>query len=257
MNKGWIKIHRSICDNIVFTDPDVLRLWIWFLCNAAYEEHEIFFNGKSIKLYPGDVPFGRKMLAKKMRTTESKVYRTTKKLEMCGKVNIKSNNKFSIASIVNWGKYQDRQNESEQQFEQQTNNRRTTNRTTNEQQTNTTKEGKEIKEYKEGEEVRARSREDTPPTPPTTLEEIRLFCSERNSSVNPVRFYNYNASRNWQGVADWKLKIEEWEQNEYASEDKAKADKLGAYMSAGRHGEELDLGAFDEAVSDGGWTYEV
>lgn len=133
-------------------------------------------------------------------------------------------------------------------------NKVTTRLATNEQQTNnkratTTKEYKKIKEYKEGGEeyACARAREEAP-TPPT-LEEIRIFCSERNSSVNPARFYNYNAVRNWKGVTDWKSKIEEWEGNEYASEDKAKTDKLNAYISGAASNNsfsDIDLDMFDE-----------
>ena len=257
MNKGWIKIHRGICDSAIFNDAEALKLWIYILCNAAHKDHDTIYYGKVVHLKKGEFITGRKVLSQKLCTTEYRVHRTLLLLEKLGNVHITSNNRFTLVSVVNWGKYQDdikKFNSKSTANQQQINNRSTT----NQQQTNTTEECKECKECKEGEEVytRARSREDTPPTPPT-LEEIRLFCSERCSSVNPVRFYNYNASRNWQGVADWKLKIEEWEQNEYASEDKAKADKLGAYTSAGSHGKELDLGAFDEAVSDGGWTYEV
>ena len=265
MNEGWVKIYRSICESPVFTDAEALRLWIYILCNAAHKEHDVLYYGKIVHLEKGQFITGRKILAQKFQTSESKVYRKLQLLKRLGNVNIISNNSFSLVTVVNWEKYQDNfesLNNEQTTNEQQANNRRTT----DEQQTNTTEECKELKEcIKGGEEyacARARACEEapTPPTPPT-LEEIRLFCSERNSSVNPARFYNYNAVRNWKGVTDWRLKLEEWESNEYASEDKAKAEKLSTYMSAGGHGEHLNLDMFDEArgpeKDTGGWVYEV
>lgn len=250
MNEGWIKVYRGICDSPVFTDADALRLWIYILCNAAHREHDTLYCGKIVHLEKGQFITGRKVLAQKFRTSESKIYRTLQLLQSLGNVNITSNNKFSLVTVVNWEKYQDNfesPNNKRTTDEQQMNNKRTT----NEQQTNTTEEWKELKEcIKGGEEYACvRAREEAP-TPPPTLEEIRNFCSERNSSVNPARFYNYNAVRNWKGVTDWKSKIEEWESNEFASEDKAKTDKLNAYISGAASNDsrsDVDLDMFDEA----------
>ena len=73
-------------------------------------------------------------------------------------------------------------------------------------------------------------------TPPPSLAEIRDFCSERNSSVNPVRFYNYYSRVGWASVGDWQLKIQEWENNEFASADKSKREKLETYLAGSSGG---------------------
>ena len=59
-------------------------------------------------------------------------------------IHIKSNNKYSVITIVNWNVYQGSDTESEQQNEQQMNNKRTT----NEQQMNTNKKDKKEKKEK-------------------------------------------------------------------------------------------------------------
>lgn len=54
---------------------------------------------------------------------------------------------------------------------------------------------------------------------PPTLDEIRAYCRQRNSSVDPVQFYDYftaDPSRAWidakgQPVLNWKQKIVTWE----------------------------------------------
>lgn len=52
-------------------------------------------------------------------------------------------------------------------------------------------------------------------TPPT-LDEIRAYCKERNSSVDPQQFYDYFTAGNWidskgKPVLAWKQKIITWE----------------------------------------------
>lgn len=54
---------------------------------------------------------------------------------------------------------------------------------------------------------------------PPTLDEVRAYCRQRNSSVDPVQFYDYftaDPSRAWidakgQPVLNWKQKIVTWE----------------------------------------------
>ena len=51
---------------------------------------------------------------------------------------------------------------------------------------------------------------------PPTLEDIRAYCQERNSSVDPVKFYEYFTVGNWKDskgnpVKNWKQKLITWE----------------------------------------------
>ena len=73
-------------------------------------------------------------------------------------------------------------------------------------------------------------------TPPPSLAEIQDFCLGRNSSVNPVRFFNYYSRVGWTSVGDWRLKIQEWENNEFASADKSKREKLETYLAGSSGG---------------------
>ncbi len=128
MTDGWIKLNRSICDSAVFADAEVLKLWIWILCNAAYEEHDTIYSGRAVHLNEGELITSRKELSQKLRTAESKAYRTLQLLQELGNVNIKSNNKFTLVSVVNWGKFQGKTkaaNSKRTANEQQTNNKRT------------------------------------------------------------------------------------------------------------------------------------
>lgn len=104
---GWIKLHRAVVDSAVFDDAEVLKVWIWLLCNVSYEDHEIIYGGSVVQIKKGQLITGRKKLAQQLKMSESKVYRALNLLEALGNVNIKPNNRFSLITLINWAKYQD------------------------------------------------------------------------------------------------------------------------------------------------------
>lgn len=73
-----------------------------------------------------------------------------------------------------------------------------------------------------GEIKRARkSKKATEPPKPPTLDEVKAYCAERSSSVDPVQFWEYFNAGNWKDsegkpVLAWKQKLLTWEKNERA-----------------------------------------
>lgn len=90
MNEGWIKLHRTIRQSAVFDDPDVLRVWIWILCEASFEARDTIADGTVIHLKPGQLIGGKRRIAAKIGSTESRVYRAIKLLEKLGSVSVRS-----------------------------------------------------------------------------------------------------------------------------------------------------------------------
>lgn len=74
-------------------------------------------------------------------------------------------------------------------------------------------------------------------TPPT-LDEVKAYCAERNSPVDPIQFFEYFNAGNWidskgQKVTSWKQKLITWESyNNKASpkEEKGKFDDIAARL---------------------------
>ena len=122
---GWLKLYRSILDSAVFQDAEVLKVWIWLLCNVAFEQHDTICYGKVIHLKPGQIATGRKKIAQCTDLNETKVYRALTALKSLGNIEIKATNKYSIITVVNWDKYQD-ENGKRTSSEQQTNSKTTT-----------------------------------------------------------------------------------------------------------------------------------
>lgn len=121
---GWLKLYRSILDSAVFQDAEILKVWIWLLCNVAFEQHDTICYGKVIHLKPGQIATGRKKIAQCTDLNENKVYRALTVLKSLGNIEIKATNKYSIITVVNWDKYQD-ENGKRTANEQQTNSKTT------------------------------------------------------------------------------------------------------------------------------------
>ena len=104
---GWLKLHRSITESAVFEDAEVLKVWIWLLCNVAFDEHDTVYYGKVIHLHAGQIATGRKKISDSTNLSESKVYRALKILQELGNITIKVNSRFSLVTVANWAKFQD------------------------------------------------------------------------------------------------------------------------------------------------------
>lgn len=139
--QGFVALHRKLMDNPVWCDPNYLKLWLYCLFKASHKEHEQLVGNQLIKLQRGQFITGREALADdmnrgvkpKQRLDALTWFRYLKNLEKWGMLNIKTTNKYSVVTVVNYDFYQSFGGGIEQQIEQQMNNKRTT----NEQQMNT------------------------------------------------------------------------------------------------------------------------
>lgn len=150
MHRGYVKLWRKIEDSPVFKDPDLLKLWCLCLMKATHKHTYVQIDGikEPIELHPGEFVTGRYALhsdyypkRKKNQKSPISVWRWLRILKNMQNVNIKTYNKYSIVSIVNWDIYQSDEIDNEQQNEQQMNNRRST----DEQQMITNKNNKHNK----------------------------------------------------------------------------------------------------------------
>lgn len=119
LESGWIKLFRSLLNKGYYTNSTYIHLWVHLLLKASYKETEFFFNGKPLKLKPGQFLTGRKILAIETGIPESTCERILKVFESEQQIEQQKNNKFRIISITNWQDYQI----DGQQNEQRTDNK--------------------------------------------------------------------------------------------------------------------------------------
>jgi len=121
---GWVSLHRKIMNHAVFPDPRIFRLFTICLMKATYVERSVAIGALRVDLKPGQFVSGRNSLAddyneglqKQVDKVDARtVWRWIKRLEVWGCLSSNSSNKFSVITVVNWGEYQDSNDESVQQ----------------------------------------------------------------------------------------------------------------------------------------------
>lgn len=138
MQNGWVKLWRKSLKSGWLTNPVLWTFWSWCLLKATHKEIDIVMGFQQIHLNPGEFIFGRKAASKELKMSQQSIRTCVKNLSLSKNLTIKSTNKFSIISILNWDTYQGQDDDDNQQTNQQL---------TNDQPTANHKQ--ECKEYKE------------------------------------------------------------------------------------------------------------
>jgi TusA-related sulfurtransferase len=126
MENGWVKIWRSSLESHVFTHDGMWKLWCLCLMKANHKEAVISISGrlKPVKIFPGQFITGRFSLHSDYHQLHLKK-RKPKKIPLpCPEtlfkwllsmaemqmLHIKTTNKYTVITINNWNKYQNRHN---------------------------------------------------------------------------------------------------------------------------------------------------
>lgn len=152
---GWVKFHRRILNNVIFKDSELFHLFSYCIMRANHEGASFLFNGTEQKLKRGQFITGRNVISKLTGIKTGNVYNKLKILKNLGIINIETNNKFSIITVLKYNTYQSAEPTTSQQTSQQLNN----NLTTSSQQDNTNKNNKN-KENDNNEKKSEKSAED-------------------------------------------------------------------------------------------------
>ncbi|MCC8435438.1 DnaD domain protein [Brevibacillus sp. M2.1A] len=106
MLHGWVSLHRKILDSPVFQNEKLFKTFAWCLLKASHKEHEQMVGKQKVKLLPGQFVYGRKAAARELGMPESTVRNNIDFLKKDGCLDIKTDSKFSVITVVNWGFYQ-------------------------------------------------------------------------------------------------------------------------------------------------------
>lgn len=166
--KGWIKLHRQLLKSNCFQNEKLLKVWIWCLLKATHTGYQQQIGRQLVPLEPGQFPTGRYKAGYELGMNPSTAWNYLLLLKKSGNIDIKSHNKYSVVTVVNWAVYQGEGEELPQQTSQQIDSKLTT----NSQQIDTNKNVKNVKnEY-------------NPLTPfETAIEQFKEF---RKSIKNPM-----------------------------------------------------------------------
>ena len=118
MDRGWLKLWRKSLDSGMLQKPDLWVMWSWCLLKATHKSKKQRVGFQEVMLEPGQFVFGRKVASEELKMSEQTIRTCLDKLVKMKNLTIKSTNKFSIVSIVNWASYQGEENETNQQTNQ-------------------------------------------------------------------------------------------------------------------------------------------
>lgn len=124
---GWIKLDRCLLDWRYRNKPEYVALWVYILLNANHTAIE----WEDIVVERGQMVTSIARLSKETGITPQRVRTILMKLEG-EELTSKSTNRYTLISVLNYGKYQDSDVETNKQInkrltnEQQTINKRLT-----------------------------------------------------------------------------------------------------------------------------------
>lgn len=197
---GFVALHRSLLNWGWHADPATGWLFVNLLLMANWTDSE--WQGMTIKR--GQLATGRKALAAQTGLSEQTVRTSLNHLKSTNEITITSTNKFSVITVVNYGKFQDI---SEMLTSTSTNDLTNDQPATNQQLTTYEQEEQE----KQSIEPRKRF------TPPT-VEDVESYCRERGNAVDAQCFVDFYASKGWKvgnaGMKDWHAAVRSWERRD-------------------------------------------
>ena len=110
MDKGWIKLSRQIQDHWIWNDPEKLKAWIDLILMANHDVKKVEMRDGLVTIKRGQFVTSIEKLAKRWGWSKNRVYRFLSLLEADHMVQRKANAYRTTITIVNYGKFQDRQN---------------------------------------------------------------------------------------------------------------------------------------------------
>jgi len=134
---GFIKLHRTLLDWEWYQDTNVKTVFLHLLLRANHKAQK----WQGIVVGKGQLIAGRITLAEELGISEQNIRTALSKLKSTNELTIKSTNRFSLITIVNWDVYQG--SSTSKSTIQLTNNQPATN-----QQLTTNKNDKNVKNDK-------------------------------------------------------------------------------------------------------------
>jgi hypothetical protein len=104
--EGWIKLHRKMLIDPVFSNEKGLKVWIWCLLKANHKEKSLYIGRQKESLESGQFIFGRNKASEELEMSGSTIWWWMSQLEVDRYIDIKKTSKYSVVSILNWKTYQ-------------------------------------------------------------------------------------------------------------------------------------------------------
>jgi len=106
MQRGYIKVWRKTIDSGWLQNHKLCSFWLWCLLKASHKEYDLIVGCQKVHLMPGDFVFGLNKASEELAMSIRSIRTILAFLKTSQNLTIKTTNKFSVISIVNWDIYQ-------------------------------------------------------------------------------------------------------------------------------------------------------
>ena len=200
---GFIILHRKILSSPIFENPNDLKIWIWCLLRSNHSNTSVFFGDEEIPVKRGQFIFGRFTGSMECNMHPSTFYKILKKLEKAGMISIKSNNKKSLLTVINYEVYQSNATPKEQQSNNKV--------TTEEQQSNTDNNDNNVNKENNRAYTASKSQ-------PSDVSQVIAYGTEISLQQSECeKFFDYYTANGWRvgknPMKDWKSAVRNWKRN--------------------------------------------
>lgn len=182
---SYIKIDRCMRNWGWYKDPPTKSVFLELLLTASYKDAA--FLGED--LHSGEAAFSIRGMAASTGLSEQNVRTAIKHLQNTGEITVRATGKYSVATINNWSKYQDSQEEPKLPI-----STRKTEKTGNS------------------------SKMQIPPA----RDDVLAYVKEKDLKVDIDSFYDYYDSTGWKvgrnKMKDWKATLRRWSRTNFGNE---------------------------------------
>ena len=206
MNNGWIKLHRKFIEWEWYDDINTKILFLHCLLKANHEDKK--YRGEVVPR--GSFLTGLDVLSKQTGLSVQKIRTSISKLKSTNELTHRATRKGSHIFLTNYDLYQ-----TVEKINTQSNIK-----ITNEQQTSNKQatSNKNDKNYKNDKNI-CNTGKNIPPS----LEEIKLYISEKKYNIDPDRFYHFYNCKDWfvgkNKMKNWHSAIANWSKNDRNNND--------------------------------------
>ena len=206
----YVKLDRNLRFWRWFKNPKTVVVWVWLIMSANIEDHD--FERETI--HRGEVATSRKSISAATGLTEREVRTALEHLKLTGEVSVRIRPKYQVITILRYNDYQDvpsgKTSGSGPADVRQKSGKRPQ-----------SKNGKNGKNGKNEKDIYSR---------PPSVAEVAEYADAEGLTLDADAFVEYNASRGWAGVKDWRplvrLRAKQLAQGS-ASDDNDELDEFG------------------------------
>lgn len=106
MERGYVKLWRKTLDSGLLQHPTAWQVFGYLLLMVNNKPHRRIIAGVMTEAKPGEIVTGRERLADELGLSVQQIRTALNLLKKLEIITIRSTNKYSVISLVNWDRYQ-------------------------------------------------------------------------------------------------------------------------------------------------------